>query len=52
MSRERKITMSNFNAFVESASKNTNTAPKFFRFNILNDRKTYFFPDGSAARQH
>lgn len=29
--------MSNFNAFVESASNTTITAPKFFRFNILND---------------
>lgn len=29
--------MSNFNAFVESASNNNTTAPKFFRFNLLND---------------
>lgn len=29
--------MSNFNAFVESASNNTITAPKFFRFNLFND---------------
>ena len=29
--------MSNFNAFVESASNTTVFAPKFFRFNLFND---------------
>ena len=29
--------MSNFNAFVESASNTTVSAPKFFRFNLFND---------------